>query len=77
MMCSDKDNIMNLFKTKTTKNDSKPMCVNNVNGGGIKNKQQSENNIVKDVINIFRIKKENEAIKGRMIRDIRTRRRLL
>ena len=35
-----------------------------------KTKKQSED-IIKDVRNIFRLKKENEAIKDRIIRDIK------
>ena len=38
-----------------------------------KTKKQSED-IIKDVRNIFRLKKENEAIKGRIIRDIKNQR---
>ena len=40
-------------------------------GGG---KKQSKENIVKSMINIFKLKKKkkNEAIKDRIIRDIRT-----
>ena len=38
-------------------------------GGG---KKQSEENIVKSIRNLFKLKKENEEIKDRVIRDIRT-----
>ena len=37
-----------------------------------KAQKQSEENINNSIINIFILKKENEAIKGRIIRDIRT-----
>ena len=57
-----KDQIMNLFKTKDY---SKPECVDTVYGGG---KKQSEENIIKSIRNIFKLKKENEAIKDRIIR---------
>ena len=57
---------MILFKT----NDySKPKRVKTVYGGG---KKQSEENIIKSIRNLFILKKENEAIKDRIIRDIRT-----
>ena len=38
-------------------------------GGG---KKQSEENIVKSIRNLFKLKKENEEIKDRVIKDIRT-----
>ena len=38
-------------------------------GGG---KKQSEENIFKSIRNLFNLKKENEAIKDRIIRDCRT-----
>ena len=53
---------MNLFKTKDY---SEPECVKTVYGGG---KKQSEENIIKSIRNIFKLKKENEAIKDRIIR---------
>ena len=34
--------------------------------------KQSQEIIIKNVRNLFKLKKENEAIKDRMIRDIRT-----
>ena len=57
---------MNLFKSKDY---SKRKRVKTVNGGG---KEQSEENIIKSIRIFFKIKKENEAIKDRIIRDIRT-----
>ena len=60
-----KDQIMSLFKTK---NYSKPKRVKTVCGGG---KKQTEENI-KSIRNLFKLKKETEAIKDRIIRDIRT-----
>ena len=33
--------------------------------------KQSEDKIIKNVRNLFRLKKENEAIKNRIIRDIK------
>ena len=57
---------MSLF---TTKGYSKPERVKTVYGGG---KKQSEENIIKSIRNHFKLKKENEAIKDRTIRDIRT-----
>ena len=38
-------------------------------GGG---KKQSEKNIIKSIKNLFRLEKENEAIKDSIIRDNRT-----
>ena len=52
-----KDKIMSLFKTKDY---SKPKRVKTVYGGG---KKQSEENIIKSIRNLFKLKKENEAIK--------------
>ena len=37
-----------------------------------KAQKQSEGNINNNIINIFILKKENETIKGRIIRDVRT-----
>ena len=48
---------MSLFKTKGY---SKPKRVKALYGGG---KKQSEENITKSIRNIFKQKKENEAIK--------------
>ena len=36
-----------------------------------KNKKQSQDNIIKNVWKRFSLKKEDEAIKGRIIRDIK------
>ena len=60
------DQIMNLFKSKDY---SKRKRVKTVNEGG---NEQSEENIIKSIRNFFKIKKENEAIKDGIIRDIRT-----
>ena len=57
---------MSRFKTKDY---SKPEHVKIVYGGG---KKQSEENIIKSIRNFFKIKKENEGIKDRINRDIRT-----
>ena len=38
-------------------------------GGG---KKQSEKNVIESIKNLFKLKKENEAIKNRIIRDIRS-----
>ena len=57
---------MSLFKTKDY---SKPERVKTVYGGG---KKQSEENTIKSIGNFFKLKKENEEIKGRIIREIRT-----
>ena len=57
---------MSFFKTKDY---SKPVHVKTACGGG---KKQSEENIIKRIRNLFQLKKENEAIKDRIIRDIST-----
>ena len=61
-----KDQIMGLFKTKDY---SKPERVKTVYEG---EKKQSEENIIKSIRNLFKLKKENEAIKDKIIGDIRT-----
>ena len=61
-----KDQIMSLFKTKDY---SKPEFVKTAYGGG---KKQSEEKIIKSIRNLFKFKEENEAIKDRIIRVIRT-----
>ena len=57
---------MSLFKTKGYR---KPERVKTVHGGG---KKQSELNIIKSMKNLFKLEKENEAIKDSIIRDDRT-----
>ena len=57
---------MSPFKAKDY---SKPEHVKNVCGGG---KKQSEESIIKSIRNLFKLKKENEAVKDRIIRDIMT-----
>ena len=57
-----KGQIISLFKTKDY---SEPERVRTVYEGG---KKQWEENIIKSIRNLFKLKKENEAI----IRDIRT-----
>ena len=61
-----RDQIMSIFQTKDY---SKPKCIKTVYGGG---KKQSEENTTKSIRNLFKLKKENEAIKDRIIRDIKT-----
>ena len=56
---------MSLFKTKDY---SKPEPVKTVYGGG---KKQSKENIIKSIRNLFKLKKEIEAIIDKIIRDIR------
>ena len=57
---------MSLFKTKDY---SKVEPVKTVYGGG---KKQSEENIIKSIKSLFKLKKEKEGIKDRIIRDVRT-----
>ena len=61
-----KEQIMSISKTKDY---SKPKRVKTVYGGG---KKQSEENIIKSIRNLFKLKKENEEIKDGIIRDIAT-----
>ena len=56
---------MSLFKSKDY---SKPEPVKTVYGGG---KKQSEENIIKSIRNLFKLRKEIEAIIDKIIRDIR------
>ena len=65
-MSGVKDQIMSLFNTKDY---SKVEPVKTVYGGG---KKQSEENIIKSIKSLFKLKKEREGIKDRIIRDIRT-----
>lgn len=51
------DQIISLFKSK---HDSKPELVKTEYGGGEK---ESEENKIKSRINLFQLKRENEAIK--------------
>ena len=60
-----KDQILNLSKTKDY---SKPELAKFVCGSG---KKQSEENIIKTIRNLFKLKKENKATKNRIIRVIR------
>ena len=66
---------MSLFKTKDY---SKPKCVKTVHGSGKKpnksktQKQFEEENIIKNTRNLFKLKKESETIKDRIIKYIKT-----
>ena len=55
---------MSLFKTKDY---SKPELFKTVHGSG---KKESEENIIKNTRNLFKLKIENKKIKDRIIRDI-------
>ena len=70
------DKITSLLKTNTTDDYSNPTGVKNAYGGGtkprkLKIQKQSEDNIFNNIRNLFRLKQENEAIKDRIIRDIK------
>ena len=74
-MAGAKDKTISLFSTNTTK-DYGASRVKNMHGGvmkqrKLKTQKHSEDKINKNTRNIFRIKKENEAIKDRIIRDTR------
>ena len=60
-----KDEIMSLFKATDY---SKPERAKTVYGGV---KKDSEENIIESIRSLFKLKKENEATKDRIIRDIR------
>ena len=71
-----KEKIMSLFKKNITNDYSKPKLIINVYGGGkkprkLKMQKNSEDNIIKNIRNIFRLEKENTGIKDRVIRDIK------
>ena len=61
-----KEQTMSLFKTKYY---SKSERVKTVYGGG---KKKSKETIIKNIRNPFKLKKENEAIKDRIVREIKT-----
>ena len=68
-----KDKVISLFNTKTPNDYGKQI----MHGRGKKpskpkTQKQSEENITKSIRNLFKLKKENEVIKNRIIRDIRT-----
>ena len=68
-----KDKVVNLFKTNTPKDYGKQVMY----GRGKKpikpkTQNQSEKNIIKSIKNLFKLKKENEAIKNTIIRNFRT-----
>ena len=70
-----KDKILSLFKTNTTTDQSKQICVKNVYGSGkkprkIKIQKHTDNNMSRNIRNLFRLNK-NETIKGSIIRDIK------
>ena len=65
---------MSLFKTK---DQIKPKRFKTVYRSGkksqkLKVEKQSEDNMIKNIINIFKLRKENTTLKDRMIRDINT-----
>ena len=67
--------IMSFLKTNKTKDESKLTPVNNFCNGRktltkLKIRKQSEDNMIKNVRNLFKLKNENEEIKNRVIGDI-------
>ena len=68
-----KDKVVNLFKTNTPENYGKQTMYQSENKPSqLKIQKQTEDNIIKSIRNPFKLKKENKAIKDRIIRDIRT-----
>ena len=66
-----KDKVVSLFKTNKTKDSSKPICIKKKKKRKLKLQKYSEDKIIKDKRSLFRLKKENAAIKDRIIRDIK------
>ena len=62
---------MSLYKTKSY---SQPKYVTTKQGGGKKPSKlkQFEDNIIKNIMNLFELTKENKAIEDRILRDIKT-----
>ena len=76
-MSGVKDKVFSLFKINTSKDYSKPKCVKYLHGGRKKSmkleiKTQSEDIIIKNIRNPFKLKNENEAFKGRIMRATKT-----
>ena len=53
------------------RNPIRPLGAANALSGEQNTLLELEDNIIEDVRNLFRLKNENEGIKGRIIRDIR------
>ena len=73
LMGDFKDKVVSLFKTNTPKDFGKET----LNGSGnrlskLRIQKQSEDNIIKSIRNLFILKIENEVIKDRIIRVLRT-----
>ena len=65
---------MSLYKTKSY---SQPKYVTTKQGGGkkpskLKILKQFEDNIIKNIRNLFKLTKENKAIEDRILRDTKT-----
>ena len=76
-MSGVKDKVFSLFKINTSKDYSKPKRVKYLHGGRKKSMKpeiqtQSEDSIIKNIRNPFKLKNENEAFKGRIMRDTKT-----
>ena len=59
--------LMNLFKTRANKDNSKPTCVKNMYAGEkkprkLKIQKKSEASIIKYIKNLLNLKKENERL---------------
>ena len=68
---------MSLLKTNTAKDHNKPTRVKNVHSREkkprkLKMQKQSEDTVIKNIRNLFRLKGENETVKNNIIRDIKT-----
>ena len=72
-MGGDKNKVINLFKINTTKNCSRGKCVRNLYDLGKKPRNwKYKNKIIRNIRNLFNLKKENEAIKDKIMRDFKT-----
>ena len=68
---------MPLFKRNQNKDYGKPKPFKNVSGdenksSKLKIENQSEDKIIGSIRNLFKLETENEAIKDRIVRDIKT-----
>ena len=70
-MGGNKDKFMSLFETNTIKIYSKQALAKNLHGGAKKTKE------IKNTKNLFRRKKENEAIKEKTIRLFLSKKKII
>ena len=81
-MGGNKNKFMSLFETNTIKIYSKQALVKNLHGGAkkprkLKIQKKSAENLIKNTKNLFRRKKENEAIKEKTIRLFLSKKKII